>query len=52
LLEPGAVFLQKPFDPDAILRIVRERLDSASLPPMLPTPTPSPLAARDSQDHA
>ncbi|HEU4953042.1 MAG TPA: response regulator, partial [Gemmatimonadales bacterium] len=46
LLEPGAVFLQKPFDPDTIVRIVRERLDSASLTAM--PPTPSPPAMHDS----
>ena len=50
LLEPGAAFLQRPFDPDTIVRIVRERLESASLPPMSPTHSPPP--ARDSQDHA
>ena len=48
LLQPGAVFLQKPFDPDTIIRIVRERLDSASLPAMPPTP-PQP-AVLDPQD--
>jgi hypothetical protein len=50
LLEPGAALLQKPFDSDTIVRIVHERLESASLPPMPPTHSPPP--ARDSQDHA
>jgi PAS domain S-box-containing protein len=31
LLEPGAAFVQKPFTPEAIARIVRERLKAASL---------------------
>jgi two-component system, cell cycle sensor histidine kinase and response regulator CckA len=31
LLDPEAAFIQKPFGPDAILRIVRERLEGASL---------------------
>jgi two-component system, cell cycle sensor histidine kinase and response regulator CckA len=31
LLEPGTAFVQKPFDPDTIVRSVRERLDAASL---------------------
>ncbi len=31
LLHPEAAFIQKPFGPDAILRIVRERLEGASL---------------------
>ncbi len=50
LLQPGAAFVQKPFDPDTIARIVRERLDSASLPAMPPPDSRS--AAPDSQDHA
>ena len=36
LLHPEAVCIQKPFGPDAILRIVRERLEGASLPSMAP----------------
>ena len=31
LLDPEAAFIQKPFGPDAIVRIVRERLEGASL---------------------
>jgi CheY-like chemotaxis protein len=31
LLDPEAAFIQKPFAPDAIVRIVRERLEAASL---------------------
>jgi hypothetical protein len=31
LLDPEAAFIQKPFAPDAIVRIVRERLQAASL---------------------
>jgi PAS domain S-box-containing protein len=50
LLEPGAAFLQKPFDPDTIVRSVRERLDSASLPAM--PPAGKPPSAHDSRDHA
>jgi CheY-like chemotaxis protein len=50
LLQPGAAFVQKPFDPDTIARIVRERLDSASLPAMPPPDSRS--AAPDSRDHA
>jgi PAS domain S-box-containing protein len=50
LLQPGAAFVQKPFDPDTVVRIVRERLDSASLPAMPPVTPPS--AALDSRDHA
>ncbi len=34
LLDADAAFIQKPFSPDAIVRIVRERLDGASLPSM------------------
>jgi two-component system, cell cycle sensor histidine kinase and response regulator CckA len=50
LLEPGTAFVQKPFDPDAIVRLVRERLDSARLPAKPPSSSPS--AALDSRDHA
>ncbi len=32
LLRPESAFIQKPFGPDTILRIVRERLQGASLP--------------------
>jgi two-component system, cell cycle sensor histidine kinase and response regulator CckA len=50
LLQPGAAFIQKPFSPDAIIRVVRERLESASLPAM---PPPGSLpAAFDSQESA
>jgi PAS domain S-box-containing protein len=49
LLEPGTAFVQKPFDPDAIVRLVRERLDSASLPAKPPPSSPS--AALDARDH-
>jgi CheY-like chemotaxis protein len=42
LLHPEAAFIQKPFGPDAILRIVRERLEAASLPS---TGSPPPPAA-------
>jgi PAS domain S-box-containing protein len=50
LLEPGAAFVQKPFAPDTIARIVRERLDAASLP-ATPPPTVRPPAA-DSREPA
>jgi CheY-like chemotaxis protein len=50
LLQPGAAFVQKPFDPDTVVRIVRERLDSASLTAMPPMTPPS--ASLDSRDHA
>ena len=50
LLEPGAAFVQKPFGPDAIVRIVREGLDSASLRPI--APPGSPPAAHDSREQA
>jgi PAS domain S-box-containing protein len=50
LLEPGAAFVQKPFDPDTIVRSVRERLDSASLPAT--PPAGKPPSAHDSRDHA
>jgi PAS domain S-box-containing protein len=33
LLDPGAAFVQKPFGPETILRVVRERLEGTSLPP-------------------
>src|SRR5215210_5219880 len=45
-VEPGAVFIQKPFAPDTIVRVVRERLQSASLPAK--PPPGSPPAALDS----
>jgi len=32
LLDPEAAFVQKPFAPETILRLVRERLEGASLP--------------------
>jgi CheY-like chemotaxis protein len=50
LLDPGTAFVQKPFDPDTIVRFVRERMDSASLSAMPPTDPKS--AAIDSRDHA
>jgi two-component system, cell cycle sensor histidine kinase and response regulator CckA len=48
LLEPNAAFIQKPFGPEAIVRIVRERLEGATLPSTLP-PRP-PGAALDQQE--
>ena len=50
LLDPGAAFVQKPFTPDTIVRIVRERLDAASLPET-PPPASRP-AAHDSREPA
>jgi CheY-like chemotaxis protein len=50
LLAPGAVIVHKPFTPDAIVRVVRERLDAASLRSM-PPPATGP-AALDSQEPA
>jgi CheY-like chemotaxis protein len=48
LLDPGAAFVQKPFAPDTIVRIVRERLDSASLPSMpRPVTRPGTLDSRE-----
>jgi CheY-like chemotaxis protein len=44
LLDPAAAFIQKPFGPEAILRVVRERVDGASL---RSTPAPPPSAAPD-----
>jgi PAS domain S-box-containing protein len=41
LLHPEAAFIQKPFGPDAIVRIVRERLEGASFPS---TSSPNPTA--------
>jgi CheY-like chemotaxis protein len=32
LLDPAAAFVQKPFGPETILRLVRERMEGASLP--------------------
>ena len=32
LLDPAAAFIQKPFGPEAIVRIVRERVEAATLP--------------------
>jgi PAS domain S-box-containing protein len=34
LLDPAAAFIQKPFGPEDIVRIVRERMEGASLPPV------------------
>ncbi|MGH7578921.1 MAG: ATP-binding protein, partial [Gemmatimonadales bacterium] len=45
LLDPAAAFIQKPFGPEAIVRIVRERVDGASLPST--PPYPPPAAAHD-----
>ena len=48
LLGPEAAFVQKPFAPDAIVRIVRERLDGTSLPTgARPTAPPSQLDSRE-----
>ena len=50
LLQPGTAFVQKPFTPDAITRVVRERLEAASL---RGTPPPAaPPAALDSREPA
>jgi CheY-like chemotaxis protein len=50
LLHPEAAFIQKPFGPDAIVRIVRERLEDASLP-SASSPFPS-AAALDEREPA
>jgi PAS domain S-box-containing protein len=50
LLQPGAVFVQKPFAPDSIVRIVRERLDAASLRGT--QPPAAPPAVLDSSEPA
>jgi hypothetical protein len=50
LLHPGAVFVQKPFAPDSIVRIVRERLDAASLRGT--QPPAAPPAVLDSSEPA
>ena len=45
LLDPAATFIQKPFGPETIVRIVREQVDGASLPS---TPSqPPPAASHD-----
>jgi PAS domain S-box-containing protein len=49
LLDPGAAFIQKPFGPAAIVRIVRERLEVASLHS---TPSPRPPTTLDPQEPA
>ncbi|HEY7613512.1 MAG TPA: MASE1 domain-containing protein [Gemmatimonadales bacterium] len=49
LLDPGAAFVQKPFGPDTILQVVRERLESASLPAK---PSPGSPPAHDSREPA
>jgi DNA-binding NarL/FixJ family response regulator len=50
LLHPDAAFIQKPFAPEAILRIVRERLEGASLS-SASSPRP-PAAALDEREPA
>jgi len=50
LLDPDAAFIQKPFGPEVIVRIVRERLEGASLPPT--APPRSSAAALDPQEPA
>ena len=50
LLDPEAAFIQKPFGPEAIVRVVRERLEAARLPSKAP-PGP-PAAALDSPEPA
>ena len=48
LLDADAAFIQKPFSPDAIVRIVRERLEGASLPSMeAPRPPAEALDPRE-----
>jgi hypothetical protein len=49
LLDPDAAFIQKPFGPEVIVRIVRERLERASLPSTAP---PRPPAGLDPQESA
>jgi PAS domain S-box-containing protein len=48
LLDPTAAFIQKPFGPEAILRMVRERVEGTSLPST--PPSPSWATAVDPQD--
>jgi FixJ family two-component response regulator len=50
LLEPGAAFVQKPFAPDAIARLVRQGLEAASLPAA--TPPPPGAGSSDSREPA
>jgi PAS domain S-box-containing protein len=50
LLDPGAAFVQKPFAPDAIARLVRQGLEAASLPAA--TPPPPGAGSSDSREPA
>jgi CheY-like chemotaxis protein len=47
LLDPEAAFIQKPFGPAAIVRIVRQRLEGASLPSTSSPRLPKTLDSRE-----